>query len=249
MQSHLQEHEFLNVADACRMFDASPATVRRDFLQLVAQGSGERHRGGVRRPHRDALAMVPFAVREMRMAAEKSLIAAAACARLRAGDVVFVDGGTSTLHLAAHVGRVPVRLITNSVRLGVAVGERTYDHPVEVHLSGGYLLPRSGLLIGPPAREGIARYHAHWAFLSVGGVHVDGIDNTDEMVTDVEHAMIANAERVVVLADHTKLGVRSLCHVAPLSRIALVITDAGADPVQLARLREAGVEVLVAGLQ
>jgi DeoR family fructose operon transcriptional repressor len=242
----LQQQEFLSVAEACRRAEASPATIRRDFAQLVARGVAERHRGGVRRPQRDALAMVPFAVREMRQAAEKSAIARAAAALLAPGDAVFIDGGTSTLHLAAHLGAVPVRIITNSLRLAVAVGERPTDQPVEVHLSGGYLLPRSGLLVGPQARATIAGYHARWAFLSVGGVHAGGIDNTDGLVVDLEQAMIASCERAVVLADHTKLGARSLCHVAPLARIALVITDAGADPAALAAIRAAGVEVLVA---
>ena len=251
MQAYLQDHQFLSVTDACRLHDASPATVRRDFLQLVAQGVADRHRGGVRRPDRDALRMVPFAVREMHMSAEKSAIAAEAARLLTPGEVIFVDGGTSTLHLAKHLGQVPVRVITNSLRLAVAVAERPGERPseqsVEVHLSGGYLLPRSGLLVGPQAREVISRYHAQWAFVSVGGVHVNGIDNNDEMVMEVEQAMIANAERTVVLADHTKLGVRSLCHVAPLASISQVITDSGADPAVVERLRAAGVVVVIAG--
>lgn len=240
-QNCLQEQEFLSVVEACKRGDASPATIRRDFAQLVAQGVAERHRGGVRRSRRDALAMVPFAVREMRMAREKSAIAAAAAKLVAPGDVVFVDGGTSTLHLAEHLGQVPVRVITNSLRLAVALGERTFEQPVELHLSGGYLLPRSGLLVGPQAREGIARYHAHWAFLSVGGIGADGVWNTDELVAEIEQAMINHASRVVVLADHTKLGARALLHVAPLARVHLVLTDASGPAVD--ELRAAGCTV------
>ena len=246
MSKWLQEQEFLSVTDACKRCDASPATIRRDFIQLVAQGVAERHRGGVRRQRRDALAMVPFAVREMRNAIEKSAIARAAVGLLRAGDAVFVDGGTSTLHLASHLGRVPVRIITNSLRLAVALGEQRYDEPPEVHLSGGWLLPRSGLLIGPQARATITQYHATWAFLSVGGISPAGVYNTDAMISDIEQAMIAGAERVAVLADHTKIGVRSLCQVAPLKKVDVLITDAGADSTALDSIRSEGVDVRVA---
>jgi DeoR/GlpR family transcriptional regulator of sugar metabolism len=241
MGNWLQAQEFLSVTEACKRADASPATIRRDFAQLVAQGVAERHRGGVRRSRRDALSMVPFAVREMRMAAEKSAIAAAAAKLIEPGDVVFVDGGTSTLHLAEHLGRVPVRVITNSLRLAVALGERSYEQPVEMHISGGYLLPRSGLLVGPQAREGIARYHARWAFLSVGGIGTDGVWNTDELVAEIEQGMIANADRVVVLADRSKLGARSLLHVAALSKVHLLITDGDGPAVE--ELRAAGCDV------
>ena len=57
----LQDKDFLGLDEACRRLDASPATVRRDFAELAAQGRVERLRGGVARPKRDALSMAPFA--------------------------------------------------------------------------------------------------------------------------------------------------------------------------------------------
>jgi len=242
----LHERDFLSVADACTLLDASPATVRRDFAELVAQGRAERHHGGVGRTRRDALAMVPFAARAIQQAAEKDAIAQVAAGLLEPGDAVFVDGGTSTLHLASHLGAVPVRVITNSLRLAAAIGAAQYASPVEVQVAGGYLVARGGLLIGPQARAGIAAYHARWAFLSAGGGGPDGVFNTDELVQDVEREMIAHADRVVVLADRTKLGARALCHVCGLERIHLVVTDDGADPGAVAAIRERGVEVRIA---
>lgn len=243
----LRDKEFLGIDEACAAVGASPATIRRDFGELVAQGRVERLRGGVTRPRRDALAMVPFAAREMQRAAEKSAIARVAASLLAPGDAVFVDGGTSTLHLASHLGAVPVRVITNSLRLAAAIGATTYASPVEVHCTGGYLLTRGGLLIGPQARAGIAAYHARWAFLSVGGVGPDGVFNTDELVQDVEREMIAHADRVVVLADHSKIGARSLCRVCDLARVHELITDAAAPEAALREIRSAGVTVHVAG--
>lgn len=243
----LRDKEFLGIDAACAAVGASPATIRRDFGELVAQGRVERLRGGVTRPRRDALAMVPFAARAMQCAAEKSAIARVAASLLAPGDAVFVDGGTSTLHLASHLGAVPARVITNSLRLAAAIGATTYANPIEVHCTGGYLLARGGLMIGPQARAGIAVYHARWAFLSVGGVGPDGVFNTDELVQDVEREMIAHADRVVVLADHSKIGARSLCRVCDLGRVHELITDAAAPATALEAIRSAGVTVRIAG--
>lgn len=241
---HLKQNEFLSVPDACQLAQASPATIRRDFTALVAAGHAQRHRGGVQRVAQDSLAMVPFAERQMTMPAEKARIAAAAAALIQPGDVVFVDGGTSTLHLAEHLAAMSIRIITNSLRLAVVIGER--NGPAEVHLSGGALLPRSGLLVGPQARAGLGRFHATWAFLSVSGLDATGIWNTDEFVAEVEQTMIANAQKTVVLADHTKLGKRALLHVAGLDRLDHLVTDHGADAHLLATLTATGLRVLPA---
>jgi DeoR/GlpR family transcriptional regulator of sugar metabolism len=241
---HLQEHEFLDLATAMRALDASLATVRRDFAELVAQGRAERQRGGVARVRRDALAMAPFAERAMQQAEAKSAIARAAAALLAPGDAVFVDGGSSTLHLASHLGAVPVRVITNSLRLAAAVGAADYPNPVEVLCTGGTLVRRGGLLIGPQARAGVAAYRARWAFLSAGGVAPDGVWNTDELVQDIERAMAANAERTLVLADHTKLGRRALCRVLELGALHGLVTDDHPDGAAArAALASAGLAV------
>jgi len=53
------------------------------------------------------------------------------------------------------------------------------------------------------------------------------------------------AERLVILADSRKLRQRSSMIVAPLARIATVITDSGVAPEELEMLRAAGIETVV----
>jgi hypothetical protein len=45
--------------------------------------------------------------------------------------------------------------------------------------------------------------------------------------------------------DHTKFGKQAFVHVGPVTDFTTIITDSGADPDQIAGLREAGVEVIV----
>jgi len=49
-----------------------------------------------------------------------------------------------------------------------------------------------------------------------------------------------------VLADNTKVGLETMCQTVPLHQISTLITDDGADPEQVAAIREVGVEVRVA---
>jgi DeoR/GlpR family transcriptional regulator of sugar metabolism len=59
-------------------------------------------------------------------------------------------------------------------------------------------------------------------------------------------ALVASAQQVILLADHTKIGRDTMCQTVPTDRIDVLVTDAAADPVVLGALAAAGVDVLVA---
>ena len=67
--------------------------------------------------------------------------------------------------------------------------------------------------------------------------------------TAVKRKMLKAAERVVVLADHTKLGKTALSRLAGLDSADLLITDEGADEKMLKALRSGGIEVIIAETQ
>jgi DeoR/GlpR family transcriptional regulator of sugar metabolism len=243
--AHLAAHEFLSGGEAARLLQASPATVRRDFRDLAAQGLVHRSRGGVRRAGPAVDGMSPFPLREVRFSKEKAALARHAAGLLRPSDVVMVDGGTTTYHLAASLPAFPLRVITNSLRLAAALSEHGWQRrALEVFLTGGYLYPQASILLGPQAVNALSQYHAHWCFLSAEGVSEAGLSNTNEMVVEVERVMMARAGKVVVLADHSKLGVRSMAHLCRLEDIDLLVTDAHPASAEfLAHARGVGIEV------
>lgn len=244
--AYLADHEFVSVEEAGRLMDASAATVRRDFNFLAKRELVQRTRGGVRRAGSGANGMTPFALREVRYTKEKAALARRAVALLSPGDVIIVDGGTTTFHLAPCLPTFPLRLITNSVRLASALGDkRLGESQIEVFLTGGYLYPQSSLLIGPQARASLSQYHADWSFLSVGGINEKGIYNTNELVVETERIMMENVDQVVILADHSKIGGRAMCYLCGLDKVDILITDTWPQNEEmLQEFRETGLEVI-----
>jgi len=242
MLACLRERGVLTLADAVRLFKASLATVRRDFDKLAGQGGVVRVRGGLRLP--PSFSGATFASREVQNAPAKRAIARRAVSLLHEGDVIFIDGGTTTYQLADYLPRLKLRIITNSMRLASVLDERSAGSGWEVFLTGGLLYPQSGLLIGPAAQNNLAQYHAHRAFLSVGGITADGVFNTNELVVESEKIMMTHADRVVLLADHTKLGCRAMCKVCDLAEVDTLITDRAPDAAHRRAFKQAGVEVL-----
>jgi len=68
--------------------------------------------------------------------------------------------------------------------------------------------------------------------------------NTNELVVESEKIMLTHADRVVLLADHTKLGCRAMCKVCDLAEVDTLITDRAPDAAHRRAFKQAEVEVL-----
>lgn len=219
----------LTVEEACRVLGISPATVRRDFVELVGRGAVEKTWGGLRRlPDADVPGneMLPVDVRESLHPREKERIARRACELINDGDVVVIDGGTTTLAMAPHLANRPVRILTNSILIAHRIDSlRSHPKGAEVFLTGGFLYPGSGLLVGPEAVQSLSQYHARWAFLSVGGLDSDGGTNTNHLVVESERQMISLTENVVVLADGSKWKRREMVRAFSWDEVDYFVTD------------------------
>ncbi|WOO42743.1 DeoR/GlpR family DNA-binding transcription regulator [Rubellicoccus peritrichatus] len=203
---------------------ASLPTIRRDFQELEDAGAVERIRGGIRVRRKDG--NVSFDLRAVQQSKAKSSIARKAASLLQSGDVIFIDGGTTTNHICFHLPQIPLRIITNSLRLSAYLDDASNQFPEwEVYLTGGKIQHGSNMLAGPGTVHTLDFYHADWAFLSVGGITADGLYNTSEAIVETERKMIERADRSVILADQNKIGKRAMCRVCGLNPIDRLITN------------------------
>ncbi|MDQ5819240.1 MAG: DeoR family transcriptional regulator, partial [Actinomycetota bacterium] len=84
-------------------------------------------------------------------------------------------------------------------------------------------------------------------FLGVHGVHPQaGLTTPNVAEAETNGCLIQASQSVVVVADHSKLGVVALAKIAPLSRVDVLVTDEGADAEKLREIELAGVRVIVA---
>jgi DeoR/GlpR family transcriptional regulator of sugar metabolism len=240
----IAERGTLSVRRAVELTGASEITIRRDFSNLAESGMVERHHGGVNIPTGEQ--MSPFAFRQVRFSEEKAALARRAAGLLKPDDSLFIDGGTTTYHMATCLPDIPLQIFTNSLRFAEAMGTRKgLTSKQVIYLSGGRVYSRGGLMVGPGVVTGLQQYHATWAFLSVAGVTEDGFYNTDEEIAAAERTMIHNADKVVVLADRSKIGKYALCSICSPDQVDYLITDAEPErSTLLPQLAQEGITVL-----
>jgi len=227
-------------ADLTAELDVSSDTIRRDLRELDDAGLLRRVHGGALPRHGDG---APFQSRAARAPAAKASIARRAAESVSDGQLVVLDGGTTTLEVARALrDDLRARVITTSPPIAIALA----DHPgLEVSVVGGTLRPNSLVTVGAAAVEAFRSIRADVVFLGVCGLHPEiGVTTSDLEERHVKAAMIEGAAEVVALADHDKLGTAMSVVVAPLSAVTRLVTDAEADDEALAPYRALGIEVL-----
>ena len=249
--AYLAEHDCLTVTEALVRFGASPATLRRDFNELGEAGLVERVHGGIHKLGFAADHVLPFSLREQWYAEEKQRLARAAVPLLPENGVVFVDGGTTTSCLGEYLNAPRMTVITNSLPLCNLLATRfPGEGGPNVYLTGGALHLKSGLLLGPNAERSVTEYHAEIAVLSVRAMDGEALYNDNEQIAGIERVMIDHADRVMVIADHSKMGQTSMCRICGLDRVDVIVTAAVPENrALLSDYRAAGVEVITVPME
>jgi DeoR family transcriptional regulator of aga operon len=243
----LHERSSISIAELEEQLGVSAATLRRDVADLDEQGLVLRTHGGVR--ERDSLREIPVRLRSTRLRHIKQLIARRAVELLPAGPhALALSGGTTTAEVARELRyREGLTIITNSLTIASECAARPRQ---KVIMTGGVVRQSSYEAVGMLAEGTLQAINVGTAILGADGVTAaGGVTTHDETEARTNHAMVANAQRVIVVADGAKVGQVKLAKMADAGEIDDLVTDSGADPAARDLLVAAGVAVHVVELR
>jgi DeoR/GlpR family transcriptional regulator of sugar metabolism len=239
----LSEKGVIALEDLAREIQVSQSTIRRDLNFWHEQGVVKRTHGGAIYLG-DGSSLPALEDRAGRQLEEKRAIARAAATRIRDGDAVLLDGGTTTLEVARLLKGRPLQIVTNSLPIANLFAS---DHETDLIVLGGYVFPKTGVALGPMTIAAMEDVHVQQAILSCGGITAKGLFNSNLLLVETERRMLRCADEVVVVADSTKVGRQALAFLCELSAIDTLIADAGITQEQRQLVEEAGVRLVVAG--
>jgi DeoR/GlpR family transcriptional regulator of sugar metabolism len=219
--------------------DLSEDTIRRDLRELAQEGLLQRVHGGALPA---SPAVVDFAGRETLASEEKRAIGRAAAALIQPGQVIILDGGTTTRELARQIpDSLRATVVTHSPTIAVTLN----SHPsVEVVLIGGRLFKHSVVSVGAAAIEAIARIRADTYFMGVTGIHAEvGLSTGDFEESHVKRALIGAAAETIVLASREKLNAASPYVIAGIKEIAGMVVSAETPDQALTPYKRLGMTI------
>jgi DeoR family transcriptional regulator of aga operon len=225
-------------------FDVSPATIRRDLQVLEDQKLLSRTHGGA--VAADVSYELPVRYRIGQHREEKLRIARTAANRLPKGPVTLgLTGGTTTHALARLLAqRVDLTVVTNALNIAAELALRPR---LKLIMTGGVSRTQSYELVGPIADQALAGLNIEVAVIGVDGISArGGLTTHDEIEAHTNATMIRSSDRVVVVADGSKIGKVCLARIGQITEVSELITDSGADPAALEAIRRAGTPVVLA---
>ncbi len=222
----------------------SVMTVRRDIKRLEEDGFLRRSHGGATAHVMLDVELGPHGLALQHMA-EKRAIAHHAATLIAPRDVLFLGTGTTVAQFARHIPtNRGITVVTYSLTIASLLGAK----PGVTVISTGGMVDSSDLAqVGPLAEAILGRYFATKAFIGAGGVHPDtGVTDYSAAQADLNRLIVERAEESYVLADGSKLGVRTFAQVCPLGRLTALVTNDGADPHALEMLRARDLRTIIA---
>jgi DeoR/GlpR family transcriptional regulator of sugar metabolism len=239
----------VRVSELTELLGVSEMTVRRDLDALAVAGLLEKVHGGATVRGGLSADEPGFEAKSHRQLREKDAIARAAAQLVEPGQSIALTAGTTTWRLAHHLSAVAgLTVVTNSLQVANVL-HRDSRPDLTVVLTGGVRTP-SDALVGPIASSTIRSLHVDVLFIGVHGITVDaGLTTPNLLEAETDRALVAAAERIVLVADHTKWGVRGLSKIAGLSDIDVFVSDPGLSAEARAAIGEHVERIVIAPLR
>ncbi|MGO2503173.1 MAG: DeoR/GlpR family DNA-binding transcription regulator [Cobetia marina] len=225
LQAILREGSPLQLSDAAQLCGVSEMTIRRDVTHsnglleilggrlLLAESSAS----SVYRLDREIDASAPI----------KQALCQRLASHIEDGDTLYVDCGTTLVHLAAALDRqMTLTLVTCALNVANAVGHLP---GVRLVMLGGLFHPATQSFTATDMPESIRRLGINKAFLSAGGVHAErGVSCFHFHEVAAKQAALESAMQRFLIIDARKFEMVRPAFIAPLESFDVVISNASA---------------------
>ncbi len=224
----LEQKQKVTVRSLSSTFQVSTETIRRDLDDLESQGKLKKVHGGAIKisfqgqepPHKQ---------REKIHLEEKIEIGRAASNLVKDNEIIALDVGTTTMQLIPYLkDKNNLTIVVNSVPALNLLLEYKNNNMFsgKVIYLGGEVNPYQMSSFGPVTEKILNEFYFDKAFIAVGGISLEhGLTGYDIHEGSLSKKIIEHSKEVIVVADHSKVGVRNFYKIADMEHIHVIVCD------------------------
>ncbi|WP_372735031.1 DeoR/GlpR family DNA-binding transcription regulator [Nocardioides sp.] len=236
----------VSVTELASHFEVTSETVRRDLSTLERMSLLRRVHGGAVSARSLTRIEAQLSDRDQSCAEEKDRIAQAAITLLPpTGCSVLMDAGSTTARVAALLpSNAQWTVITHAVPIAALLAPLAH---IELHLLPGRVRTATQAAVGHVTVDALRDFRADVAFIGTNGITVrHGLSTPDPEEAATKRAIVDSAQRVITVADSTKVGQERTKRFADIEDIDTLVTDSAIDPDARSAFEAAGVHVVEA---
>ncbi len=225
----LNKKMFITVKELTEELGVSRSSVMRDLIELESQGLIQRERGGAVAKNVSIQTLtsfneVPVATKETIHSKEKQKICEEAAKKIKEGESVFIDSGTTPAYLLPYIVNKRIKIITPSTYL---IRKLPDTFKGDIFLLGGEYKKGYDMLYGPLTLDMIRQFNFEHAFLSTNGVNLANgeVYIFEFSIGAVKKEIMKRSLRNYLLIDSSKYDVKALCTWAKTEEFNAVYVD------------------------
>lgn len=238
----LDKKGYVLVQELCERLNVSSVTIRKDLNYLEGLGLLFRNHGGASKHVRYAYEKNVDEKENINVEAKQS-IAKAALKLIQENDCIILASGTTMHYLArmlVNFGHLTV--LTSSLRVAL---ELCNNPNINIIQLGGEVRKSSTSIVGSISETILSQFSCNKLFLGVDGIDMEfGISTSNAAEAHLNQLMIECSDKVMILADSSKLNKKGFGKIASLEKIDYLITDESILDEDKQKLEEAGVNVI-----
>lgn len=231
------------VHELAELTGTTAITLRRDLSELAERGALRRTRGGAEAATGRGLDF-PFELRRGEAVDLKRALARAAASRVRPGDCVLIDNGTTALAVAEELAGRGVTALALSIHAAAALAKAPGN---QIVVPGGTVATDDLRFTGSTALRAVEAMRFDVAFLGACAADPEtGLTVAEYDDAHLKRAALASSRSAVLVATPDKFLRTSAHHFGSIADLDAIVTG---DPVPAsvtAAAAAAGVELVVA---
>jgi len=172
----------------------------------------------------------------------KRSIAVKAAELIRSRETIIADASTTVLEALRTVSEESgLTVVTNSSK----ICDGSIDVSFHLISTGGIYNRESLSFQGEPALETVRRYHVGLAVLSCKALDLGkGVMDSYESEAVVKRVMVAQADEVAILADHSKFDRAAFLRLMGFEGLSYIVTDKEPAPAWHDFCKERGISLI-----
>jgi DeoR/GlpR family transcriptional regulator of sugar metabolism len=238
----------LSINELAQELDVSGWTVRRELNKMEEQQVVKRSHGIVtliEAPENLSLLLETEIEQEIDpLNLAKRQIGQTAVRLLRCQRHIALSAGSTTTQVAHALKSCQnIKVMTNGLNIAMVLSRQA---DIELICTGGSVHGSYFTLTGPEAERALRAHFFDVAVIGVSGIAIkEGLTVNSQLNAFTLRIMIEQSRKIMVVADHSKLGEVRFAHLAPVEVADWLVTDVRPDPEFCTQLQLHGVELIV----